>query len=33
MKTQDELQAPYANFDFSKAKVVEPRLIKKNSTA
>lgn len=29
MKTQDELQAHYADFDFSQAKLVEPRLIKK----
>lgn len=29
MKTQDKLQAHYANFDFSNAKLVEPRLIKK----
>lgn len=29
MKTQNELIQHYQNFDFSKAKVVEPSLIKK----
>ena len=29
MKTQDKLQEHYADFDFSKATLVEPRLIKK----
>lgn len=29
MQTQDELQKQYENFDFSKAKITEPRLIKK----